>query len=518
MQQGKGQNRGTVITAAAVAVVLAIVVFATSNKSAEAKVAPGSVFFSYYEGTQDATNNGQQPDKGKNPEKIKETGDDKKITICHVPPGNPENAHTITISVNAWKTDGKGEGGHGPELHGGDYEGACLADAVTASTAPTANVLTACGLDINNPCPTDNTTVAATVWAPVVIKAPACVDWTFYHSDRTGNLNIFRLGALPDNTTADANVSKGSGSNVQDMSPASSPDGQYVAFTSNRTGNWEIYVGAANGSTQQRVTHTTIAANLSPMWSPDGKSIVYETTRNGSRDIYLVDVATGQETRLTDSAAGDVNPFWSPDSQKILFQSNRDGLWQIYELTLSSKAWQRLSHGQGSDINPQYSRDGKQIVFRSFQAAETNNTVIYTMNADGSNRQAISDPKGDTLNPSWSPDNTLIAYQSNLMGAGDIYVYEVSTRLTRQITDNTTLNSASTWHCNTSTLIYTSVLNGKSQLFQVSALPMGAKPVRAADSTQLTNDNASNNNPQGSPSIEDASHRTQVGRATSPLK
>src|SRR5258708_35062312 len=165
-------------------------------------------------------------------------------------------------------------------------------------------------------------------------------------------------------------------------------------------------MGGAVGFTEEGVTYPTRAGKLSPMWSRDGKSIVYETPRNGSRDIYLVDVATGQETRLTESTASDVNPFWSPDSQKILFQTNRDGLWQIYELTLSTKAWQRLSHGQGSDINPQYSRDGKQIVFRSYQAAETNNTVIYTMNADGSNRLAISDPKGNTLNPSWSPDNT----------------------------------------------------------------------------------------------------------------
>jgi len=521
MQQRRSLTRGTIILAAAVAVVLVIVSFSMNSNPAQARVSQGSNFVAYDQGTQDPGGNSNKPDKTKEPDKTQALADDKKITICHLPPGNPGNGQTITISVNAWKTDGSGEGGHGPGLHGGDYVGPCKpnAEAALASTADaTAGALTTCGLEANNPCPTDNAQQAAKVWVPVTINAAACVDWTFYHSDRTGNLNIFRLGALPSNTAPDADVSKGSGSNVQDMSPASSPDGQHVAFTSNRTGNWEIYIGTADGSTQQRVTYTTSAANLSPMWSPDGKSIVYETTRNGSRDIYLADVATGQETRLTDSTASDVNPFWSPDSQKILFQTNRDGLWQIYELNLSSKAWRRLSHGESNDINPQYSRDGKQIVFRSYKAAATNNTVIYTMNADGSNRLAISDSKGNTLNPSWSPDNTLIAYQSDLKGSGDIYVYEVSTRLTRQITDNTTLNSASTWHCNTSMLIYTSVVNGKPQLYQVSALPMDAKPVSAADSTQLTNDNASNTNPQGSPSIEDASHRTQEGNASSTQK
>src|SRR2546429_497367 len=57
----------------------------------------------------------------------------KKITICHVPPGNTGNPQTITIAAAAWKVDGKGEGGHGPGLHGGDYLGPCQTGTAAAS-------------------------------------------------------------------------------------------------------------------------------------------------------------------------------------------------------------------------------------------------------------------------------------------------------------------------------------------------------------------------------------------------
>lgn len=101
-------------------------------------------------------------------------------------------------------TDGKGEGGHGPGLHGGDYVGPCITSTATATT-PAA------------------TPAATKVWVPLVVGGPTCVDWVFYHSDKTGNLNIFRLGALPDSPTANANVSQGTGSGVQDMSPLVRP-------------------------------------------------------------------------------------------------------------------------------------------------------------------------------------------------------------------------------------------------------------------------------------------------------
>jgi TolB protein len=151
---------------------------------------------------------------------------------------------------------------------------------------------------------------------PIYIKpVAACVDLTLYQSNKPGPWNIYRLNSSANQSSADDNVSRGTGTNTLDQSPSRSPDTQYVAFASNRTANWEIYIGSIDGTTQQRVTYTTTAANLAPMWSPDGQFVAYESTRSGARNLYMVEVGTGVETRLTNDASQDVNPYWSPDSK-----------------------------------------------------------------------------------------------------------------------------------------------------------------------------------------------------------
>ncbi len=344
-------------------------------------------------------------------------------------------------------------------------------------------------------------------WNPIAVGAPVCVNWTLYHTNLAGSWNIFRLGEVPGKKKADPNISKGSGVNVVDMSPSRSPDGMWVAFTTNRDGNWEIYVAASDGSSLQRVTYTSTAANLAPMWSPDGKSIAYSSTRNGSSNLYRVDVATGVETRLTDGPAEDRNPVWSPDSKKIVFESSRDKTWQIYELDLTSKAATRLGDGKGNDHNPQYAPDGKRIAFRSDRDGQP--SAIYVMNVDGSGPTLISDPKGKAENQVWSADGALIAYDSNLYGNYDIFVYQLATQQTRRVTENTVRDVAPTWRCNGAFVIFTSDIIGAPNLFQTSALPMNNRPIKPEDINELTFDQATNQYPVNSPAVEDASQRGQ---------
>jgi Tol biopolymer transport system component len=489
-----------------------------------------------------------EPTKTKGgPDKTKTPGPeptDHKIIICHVPPGNPDNAHTISIDANAWKADGSGKGGHGPGLHGGDSLGPCppkasktpnpsatptatftgtppTPTATFTGTPPTASptpTQIACGQQtdangfpiVDPKCPPDDhPTPEPAPWEPVEVKpAPQCVDNTLYHSNKSGPVNIFQLKGTGGQNTNDANISRGSGDKTRDISPSRAPDNNWAAFSSNRTGNWEIYVTSMDGQTQQRVTYTTTAANLAPMWSPDGQYVAYESTRAGSRDLYMVEAGTGVETRLTDSPAQDVNPFWSPDSKTILFQSDRDGLWQLYSLDIATKKVTKVSDGKTNDLNPQYSPDGKKIAFRSYQG---DNSVIMMMNTDGSGSKAVSDPKGNASNQVWSPDNALLAYQSNMDGDLDIYVYQAASGTTRKVTDNTTRDYAPTWRCGGSILVFTSDDAGNPNIYQAPALPINAQPVKPASYTQLTFDKAVDQNPQNSPAVEDASYRSTIG-------
>ena len=90
-------------------------------------------------------------------------------------------------------------------------------------------------------------------------------------------------------------------------------------------------------------------------------------------------------------------------------------------------------------------------------------------------------------NQVWSPDNTLIAYQSNLDGDNDIYVYELATGKMRLVTNNTIEDYAPTWFCNSPIIIFTSDVTGDANLFSTPALPLDASAIQVdEDASQLT--------------------------------
>ena len=229
-----------------------------------------------------------------------------------------------------------------------------------------------------------------------------------------------------------------------------------------------------------------------------------------------VNVATGEETRLTKSPANDVNPYWSPDSKSILYQSDSKGLWQIFQMDVKSAVSDAkykptlVSDGKGDDHNPQFSPDGKQIAFRSYRDGDK--SVVYTMNSDGSGAHGISDAKANAANQVWSPDSKLLAYQTEMNGKLSINVTDMTTMTTRKVTDDSTQNYAPTWRCESSTLVYTSDSSqGYSNIFETSALPLSANPITPDQAKQLTSDKAADQYPLDSPSVEDASHRGRIG-------
>ena len=87
---------------------------------------------------------------------------------------------------------------------------------------------------------------------------------------------------------------------------------------------------------------TTNATDTAPAWSPDGTRVAFISTRTGNWELYMVEVATGQEKRLTEHAAADVAPTWSPDGKQIAFLSNREGAWAVYVLEIKSGQVQKI--------------------------------------------------------------------------------------------------------------------------------------------------------------------------------
>ena len=73
------------------------------------------------------------------------------------------------------------------------------------------------------------------------------------------------------------------------VSPRWSPDGKRIAFTSNRDGNYEIYVMNADGSGQRNLTQHRAQDNYAA-WSPDSKRIAFISNRGGGYDVYVMEL------------------------------------------------------------------------------------------------------------------------------------------------------------------------------------------------------------------------------------
>ncbi|HEX7294988.1 MAG TPA: chitobiase/beta-hexosaminidase C-terminal domain-containing protein, partial [Pyrinomonadaceae bacterium] len=96
-----------------------------------------------------------------------------------------------------------------------------------------------------------------------------------------------------------------------DINPNWSPDGSKIAFSSNRTGDYEIYVMNADGSNVQRLTNSA-GADRTPSWSPDGTRILFASERHGFAEIYLMNADGTNQTRLTNNSVDDTEPVWRP--------------------------------------------------------------------------------------------------------------------------------------------------------------------------------------------------------------
>ena len=239
-----------------------------------------------------------------------------------------------------------------------------------------------------------------------------------------------------------------------DTSPSWSPDGKWIAFTSDRDEhvidnnpgglpNFEIYVMDADGGNQQNLTNDP-DNDSSPSWSPDGKRIAFSSDRDGNYEIYVMDADGNNPQRLTDNDFFDTSPSWSPDGKRIVFMSWRDGHF-IGEFGLSSEIYvmdadggneQRLTENRKSDSSPSWSPDGKWIAFISDRKGDNVNYEIYVMDADGGNQRRLTNNRVHDKSPSWSSDGKRIVFSSYRDGSGEIYVMDNDGGNQQKLTNN----------------------------------------------------------------------------------
>jgi len=111
-----------------------------------------------------------------------------------------------------------------------------------------------------------------------------------------------------------------------------SPDGLRVVFSSDRSGEREIWISDPDGSNAVQVTFMRAQETMCPYWSPDGQLVTFSSNKEGEFDIYVVPVAGGKPRRLTSNPAIDIGPTFSRDGRWIYFMSMRSGDYRVWKM------------------------------------------------------------------------------------------------------------------------------------------------------------------------------------------
>lgn len=264
-----------------------------------------------------------------------------------------------------------------------------------------------------------------------------------------------------------------------------------IVFSSNRDGNWEIYIMNPDGTRQERLTYDR-AVDCDPVISPIGDQILFNSNRGGTRDLYRMDIdgrnvrplfgfseayrthptwsPDGERIVYSQRALGGINintasangtsvklivhlenalsgyPIWSPDGTEIAYVVADEIHWasrQIRFLDLETREQETLFPDDFPRMfNPSWSPVGNRIAFVWFRPAEKRQSV-FIVNRDGSYLRRIESFVANT--PVWAPVGNQLIYAEGVIGSNSqILKINLISRKVTQLTDNGS-NYAGNW-------------------------------------------------------------------------
>jgi Tol biopolymer transport system component len=307
--------------------------------------------------------------------------------------------------------------------------------------------------------------------------------------------DIVRYEALDDFSTRITNHVKDE--NYYNSSPAISPDGERVAFISDRDGVFGVYVKDLRGKDKPekqpavKVISSERALDFEELnlltpgisWDPTGKKLAVSAKSGGEDALYIVDVASGDYVKKTFGLKTLTSAIWSPDGATIAFVAGVQQQSDIYLYSVRTGKTEKLTNDIFSDQNPLWSPDSKTLYFISDRADFTDGThtsetfkmwdfnhtlhEIYSIDLGTKVITRITQDSAEKTSLAISPDGNKLLFVSDKNGIGNLYEINLSTGLISPKTNSISGITQLSLSRDGTKLLFTSQIKGGYDIFEL---------------------------------------------------
>ncbi len=198
--------------------------------------------------------------------------------------------------------------------------------------------------------------------------------------------------------------------NEGSYSPVFSPDGKYLAYHNNSDDFfWDIIIENIITGEKRQVTNNQFY-DTSPTWSPDGSKIAFSSDRSGQRDIYTYELSSGKVELLIEHPSMDNHPSWSPDGKYLAYLSRRDGKSQLYLYDFINRTQARLTNTEYHNFHPSWSEDSKQIIFDQYINKKSS---IFSVDISDGKIKSIYDNNQSVISAKSIDENLYVSINNN---------------------------------------------------------------------------------------------------------